>query len=55
MGTIYVGDDARGVTVYHAPDADLVPELVDALSADLGRGPDVQSIVRAAMAHLNPA
>jgi Fic family protein len=49
-GPIYVAGE-RG-TVYTAPDADLVPELVKALVAQVGaRQPP--SLVGAAMAHLN--
>jgi len=50
---IYVRDDVSDTTVYEGPDGDLVPELVEALVADVARNRDVDPLVRAAMAHLN--
>ncbi|PUB27143.1 Fic family protein [Promicromonospora sp. AC04] len=60
-GPIYVRDSGNGETVYEAPDADLVPELVDALIESVRRDSARTSenatlldpMVRAAMAHLN--
>jgi len=53
-GDIYVEGDG-GRRVYQGPDADLVAELVDALSRSLGdsRSSGLEPMVRAAMAHLN--
>jgi len=52
-GPIYVHDDVRGVNVYEGPDAELVPQLVEELVAELNRGSAVDATVWAAMAHLN--
>src|ERR1019366_3127218 len=52
-GPIYVRDDERREVVYEGPDADLVPELIDELIADLNSERTDPVLVRAAMAHLN--
>src|ERR1017187_435041 len=52
-GPIYVRDDERREVVYEGPDADLVPELIDELIADLNSERPDPVIVRAAMAQLN--
>ncbi|KGN37734.1 Fic family protein [Knoellia subterranea] len=52
-GEIYVERDETGERVYQGPAPEEVPDLVDALTADLGTPQDVDPMVRAAMAHLN--
>jgi Fic family protein len=54
-GPIYVHDDERRVVVYEAPDAALVPELVQELLVRLEatREPNRPPMVAAAMGHLN--
>src|SRR5262245_15025656 len=52
-GPIFVHDERTGQNVYEAPDASLVPGLVEGLAERLRSEPDVDPIVRAAMAHLN--
>jgi len=51
-GYIAVRDDSAGEIVYEGPDAESVPELIQAMLAELARE-DVSVLVRAAMAHLN--
>jgi Fic family protein len=51
-GYIGVRREENGEIVYEGPDADLVPELIDALVAQLADD-DGPVLVRAAMAHLN--
>lgn len=50
---IYVRDDRTEHNVYEGPDPALVPELMQALSAQLAANRDGEPLVRAAMAHLN--
>jgi Fic family protein len=50
---IYVHDDEQDIVVYEGPDADLVPELMAELIADLNDNKPLSQYVRAAMAHLN--
>jgi Fic family protein len=52
-GTVYVRDDANGITVYEGPPADDVPDLVEALVDGLRANRRSDPLVRAAMAHLN--
>lgn len=52
-GAIYVQDEASGERVYEAPDAGLVPDLMEALVDDISRDSDGRVMIRAAMAHLN--
>ncbi len=52
-GPIYVHDERTDQTVYEGPDADLVPDLMEAFAASLREDSDVDPLVRAAMAHLN--
>ncbi|HEY5048059.1 MAG TPA: Fic family protein, partial [Rhizomicrobium sp.] len=52
-GTIFVVRDPDGNTVYEGPDAALVPGLIDELIKSLIPSPDIDPIVRGAMAHLN--
>ncbi len=47
------GEDATGEMVYEAPEAALVPGLIDELVAALATDRDSPAMVRAAMAHLN--
>jgi Fic family protein len=54
-GAIWIHNSAAGETVYEGPESDRVPELIDALVAQLESGGDVPPMVRAAMAHLNLA
>lgn len=51
-GYIQVHDDARSVTVYEGPDAELVDPLVRSMLEDLATS-TAPVLVRAAMAHLN--
>jgi Fic family protein len=53
-GPIQVVDESRKEVVYRAPDAELIPALMNELVADLDQ-PDhsTASMVRAAMGHLN--
>jgi Fic family protein len=53
QGPIYVRDERRDLVVYDAPDADMVPALMDALVASLHTGHGADPVVRSAMAHLN--
>ncbi len=50
---IYVRDEEREVTVYEAPDPDLVPELMAELMEGLNEEGAHHCMVKAAMAHLN--
>jgi Fic family protein len=52
-GPIWVRNDATGEIVYEAPESDAVPDLIEALVAQLRAHDDVPAMVRAAMAHLN--
>jgi Fic family protein len=52
-GEIFVRDDARGVTGYEGPPVDAVPGLMRSLSDWLAAPNSDESLVRAAMAHLN--
>jgi Fic family protein len=52
-GPIWVRNEATGEVVYEAPEADLIPALVDELVAALAADADSPAMVRAAMAHLN--
>jgi Fic family protein len=53
-GQIFVRDEARGEIVYTAPDAEMVPELMDELILTLNQEfQPYETIVKAAMAHLN--
>lgn len=51
-GAIYVRREATGDIVYEGPDAELVPDLIQEMLAQL-REDDCHVIVKAAMAHLN--
>jgi Fic family protein len=52
-GPIFVRDDLAEANVYEGPDAEIVPDLMRALSEDLaGTSPD-DALIRGAMAHLN--
>lgn len=53
-GEVYVYDEDNRVTVYVAPEADQVPDLVEELVEQLNTtDSDMPAMVRAAMAHLN--
>ena len=53
-GPIQVVDESRREVVYRAPDAEVVPELIEELVASLNQpGNSTESMVRAAMGHLN--
>ena len=52
-GPIWVRNDATREVVYEAPEADLIPDLVDELVAALAKDAIPPAMVRAAMAHLN--
>jgi Fic family protein len=54
-GAIWIRNDVTGEVVYEAPDAELVPDLMEALVQQLRSGSAVPPIVRGAMAHLNLA
>jgi Fic family protein len=54
-GDVYVVDEDNGVTVYTGPDADLVPDLMQAFVDDVNAPDDLPPLIRAAMAHLNLA
>lgn len=51
--TIYVRDDRRDANVYEGPPPELVPELMGELSRQLVRPAADDTLVHAAMAHLN--
>lgn len=52
-GAVHVHDESRGLNVYTGPDADLVPDLMKALTAEFREPVAEDPMVRAAMAHLN--
>jgi hypothetical protein len=53
-GPIQVVDEAKKEVVYRAPDAEVVPELMEELVSSLNQaGDSTASMVRAAMGHLN--
>ncbi|WP_125777049.1 Fic family protein [Antribacter gilvus] len=58
-GPIYIRESTTGKTVYEAPDAEMVPQLIDSLVASIEhdrahrRPKGNDPMVRAAMAHLN--
>jgi Fic family protein len=52
-GPIWVRNDASGDVVYEAPDAAMVPKLIDELLIQLTTPDEVPVVIRAAMAHLN--
>lgn len=52
-GPIWVQNEATAEIVYEGPESDVVPELVDALVAQLEHGAEAHAMVRAALAHLN--
>lgn len=52
-GDIYVVNEATEERVYEAPDAGLVPGLINELVAYLNSSSDCHVLVKAAMAHLN--
>ena len=52
-GPIHVRNDATGEIVYEAPDAELVPDLMEKLALGLNAPDTTPAMVRAAMSHLN--
>lgn len=52
-GPIWVRNDSTGAVVYEAPEADVIPALIDELVAQMSSDQEVHVLVRAAMAHLN--
>lgn len=54
-GPIWVRNGATGEIVYEGPEAEAVPQLVDALISQLRGNEGVPAMIRAAMAHLNLA
>ncbi|HXU45649.1 MAG TPA: Fic family protein [Thermoanaerobaculia bacterium] len=50
---IFVRDDERDEVVYQAPDAELVPSLIEELLQFLNSTREIPSVVQGAMAHLN--
>jgi Fic family protein len=52
-GTIYVRDERSGAVVYEGPDLDLVPGLIQELVEEMEVIDGSDSLVAAAMAHLN--
>jgi Fic family protein len=54
-GPIWVRNDATGEIVYEGPEPETVPQLTDALVAQLRENDDVPAMIRGAMAHLNLA
>ena len=52
-GDVFVVQEPSGDRVYEAPDADHVPELIDELISQIGDKSIHDTMVRAAMAHLN--
>jgi Fic family protein len=52
-GPIWVQSESTGAVMYEGPENEIVPELVDALVAQLDTDADERAPVRAAMAHLN--
>lgn len=53
QGAVYVHDETTGENVYEGPPAEEVPDLVGELMDQLADGGEVDTIVQAAMAHLN--
>ncbi len=52
-GTIYVVREGNGEKVYEGPDSEKVPELVAELVQQMKSASSIDSMVRAALAHLN--
>lgn len=52
-GPIFVHDERSGANVYAGPDAQLVPDLMEAFAESLRAHVELDPLVRAAMAHLN--
>ncbi len=52
-GPIYVQDERTGDHAYEGPDADQLPELMDAFSDSIQSTAGVPTLINAAMAHLN--
>ena len=52
-GPVFVHDERSDRVVYEGPDADDVPALMDTLVEGLRTEPDLDPVVRSAMAHLN--
>lgn len=52
-GTIYVVREGNGEKVYEGPDSEKVPELVAELVQQMNSASSIDSMVRAALAHLN--
>jgi Fic family protein len=52
-GPVWVRNDATGAVVYEAPDAALIPMLIDELVTQMSSDQEVHVLVKAAMAHLN--
>ncbi|GAA1013677.1 hypothetical protein Aple_088180 [Acrocarpospora pleiomorpha] len=52
-GPVFVHDERSDLVVYEGPDAADVPALMDALVESLHSKPEVDPVVRSAMAHLN--
>jgi Fic family protein len=52
-GALWVRNDKTGNVVYQAPDAEVVPSLIEELVAQLSSAPDAPPMIHAAMAHLN--
>ncbi|MGF1456750.1 MAG: Fic family protein [Alphaproteobacteria bacterium] len=52
-GTVYVVNKKTGETVYTAPDASLINDLMECLVSYLAAHSGTSAVVRAAMAHLN--
>lgn len=52
-GTIFVVHEPSGETVYEGPEADVVPELVEELVAQINNCDDMDHTILGAMAHLN--
>ncbi|MEV4390385.1 Fic family protein [Nonomuraea sp. NPDC049607] len=52
-GPVFVHDDRKDQVVYEGPDAGDVPALMDALVESLHAEPEIDPVVRSAMAHLN--
>lgn len=52
-GAVHVRDERAERTVYEGPDPDQVPGLVQSLASELANGRAGETLIRAAMAHLN--
>lgn len=52
-GAVYVYDDTREAVVYEGPEAREVPALMGSLVESLNAAPELDPVVRSAMAHLN--